>query len=73
MLNTTSNIKMLQGKECSGAKMLLQLLKTDDLLSLANTITNKRVVVQTRAGKLVMFMLNLTGLNYFRHFPSNLP
>ena len=46
---------MLPEKERDSAQKLLELLNTEDLLSLANTITNKRIVVQTRAGKLRTF------------------
>ena len=46
---------MLPEKERDSAKKLLELLNTEDLLSLANTTTNKRIVVQTRAGKLRTF------------------
>ena len=42
---------MLPEKERNGAKKLLELLKTEELLALANTITNKRIFVQTRAGE----------------------
>lgn len=40
---------MLPEKERNSAQKLLELLKTEELLALANTTTNKRIVVQTRA------------------------